>query len=251
MSFDFSSWIRGGAKRALTALAILAVLSLATPSAFASVSLSYKANGGAATALTSGVSTGNVVLGNFTYSLTATSFDSTSLDKLTSTTITLNNNSTTTDTLDLLVTGIGYNLGGTAHAGEAMIANFSVSGTGGPTDTTKDTTTAASWADTTNAAFGTNTPLGSLAGAPTVSGPLTSSYTFASGGIGPNVAFLLTGTTYSLTQNLHITLGGGDQANLTIITSATPAVPEPSSMAIAGLGALGLIGYGIRRRRGA
>jgi len=38
-------------------------------------------------------------------------------------------------------------------------------------------------------------------------------------------------------------------------TSSNPAfgpaaVPEPSSMAIAGLGALGLIGYGIRRRRG-
>jgi hypothetical protein len=32
---------------------------------------------------------------------------------------------------------------------------------------------------------------------------------------------------------------------------APTAVPEPSSMAIAGLGALGLIGYGIRRRRGA
>jgi len=31
-------------------------------------------------------------------------------------------------------------------------------------------------------------------------------------------------------------------------TSATP-VPEPSTMAIAGLGALGLIGYGIRRRK--
>jgi len=39
-------------------------------------------------------------------------------------------------------------------------------------------------------------------------------------------------------------------------TSSNPAfqptaVPEPSSMAIAGLGTLGLIGYGIRRRRGA
>jgi hypothetical protein len=29
------------------------------------------------------------------------------------------------------------------------------------------------------------------------------------------------------------------------------AIPEPSSMAIAGLGALGLIGYGLRRRKGA
>jgi len=35
------------------------------------------------------------------------------------------------------------------------------------------------------------------------------------------------------------------------IASFSPVVPEPSSMAIAGLGALGLIGYGIRRRRGA
>jgi hypothetical protein len=34
-------------------------------------------------------------------------------------------------------------------------------------------------------------------------------------------------------------------------TSATIVAPEPSTMAIAGLGALGLIGYGIRRRRGA
>jgi len=34
-------------------------------------------------------------------------------------------------------------------------------------------------------------------------------------------------------------------------TQAASITPEPSSMAIAGLGALGLIGYGIRRRRGA
>lgn len=34
-------------------------------------------------------------------------------------------------------------------------------------------------------------------------------------------------------------------------TASATAVPEPSSMAIAGLGALGLIGYGIRRRKSA
>ncbi len=32
-------------------------------------------------------------------------------------------------------------------------------------------------------------------------------------------------------------------------TSTNPVVPEPSTMAIAGLGALGMIGYGLRRRK--
>lgn len=36
-----------------------------------------------------------------------------------------------------------------------------------------------------------------------------------------------------------------------IDSGLTPAVPEPSTFAIAGLGALGLIGYGLRRRKGA
>jgi len=44
-------------------------------------------------------------------------------------------------------------------------------------------------------------------------------------------------------------LDGGASASVTGFSPA--AVPEPSTMAIAGLGALGLIGYGIRRRRGA
>ena len=32
-------------------------------------------------------------------------------------------------------------------------------------------------------------------------------------------------------------------------TSSVTAVPEPSTMAIAGIGALGMIGYGLRRRK--
>jgi len=52
---------------------------------------------------------------------------------------------------------------------------------------------------------------------------------------------------YSMTEDFHIVLGKGES----ITFSATTAVPnpEPSSMAIAGIGALGLIGYGLRRRK--
>jgi hypothetical protein len=50
---------------------------------------------------------------------------------------------------------------------------------------------------------------------------------------------------------------GGDNSNMSIVSGAqvnappASAVPEPSTMAIAGLGALGFIGYGLRRRKSA
>jgi len=56
--------------------------------------------------------------------------------------------------------------------------------------------------------------------------------------------------TYSLTELLAVTLASGAEINFSSSTAVTPtAVPEPSSMAIAGLGALGMIGYGLRRRK--
>jgi PEP-CTERM motif len=56
---------------------------------------------------------------------------------------------------------------------------------------------------------------------------------------------------YSLTEVLTITFNGTGTVQLSSDSSAqftANAVPEPSSMAIAGLGALGMIGYGLRRR---
>jgi len=55
---------------------------------------------------------------------------------------------------------------------------------------------------------------------------------------------------YSITEFFDLHLSTGSVFNFSSSTTLT-SVPEPSSMAIAGLGALGLIGYGIRRRRGA
>lgn len=58
------------------------------------------------------------------------------------------------------------------------------------------------------------------------------------------------GSPYSITEQMFITLGGKSIVNFSTNTALVP-VPEPSTMALAGLGALGLIGYGIRRRKGA
>jgi hypothetical protein len=54
---------------------------------------------------------------------------------------------------------------------------------------------------------------------------------------------------YSITELLILTLGAnGGEINFSSNTTLTPT-PEPSTMAIAGLGALGMIGYGLRHRK--
>jgi PEP-CTERM motif len=53
---------------------------------------------------------------------------------------------------------------------------------------------------------------------------------------------------YSITEYFKITLN--DHASMTLSSSTSVVTaPEPSSMAIAGIGALGMIGYGLRRRK--
>lgn len=56
------------------------------------------------------------------------------------------------------------------------------------------------------------------------------------------------GSPYSLIETFKLTLGSGGQFNSSSTTELT-SLPEPSTMALAGLGALGLIGYGVRRRK--
>ena len=57
---------------------------------------------------------------------------------------------------------------------------------------------------------------------------------------------------YLLDLVLTFTFSGATQIEISSDATTTftgTAVPEPSSMAIAGLGLLGMIGYGLRRRR--
>jgi hypothetical protein len=175
------------ARPVLAAATILSLLAVAVPSASAGVTLSIKAAdvGTAGTfgpvTVTSGVST-TFVLGNFgtvddPVTVTASRIDSPSGSNLTATEISLENKSSGTDTLKLFVTGVGYSLGGTAFAGETLVSNFSIGGSGGPASTVTDTSTAKAWIDTTNALFGTNTPLGSLTVVPLHTTNLTTNYT--------------------------------------------------------------------------
>jgi len=84
----------------------------------------------------------------------------------------------------------------------------------------------------------------------TTASPQTLNITAVASGLenATSFAYTTSGTPYSMTELYQITLGGNSSITLSGSTSVVP-VPEPSTMAIAGLGALGMIGYGLRRRK--
>jgi hypothetical protein len=159
--------------------------------------------------------------------------------------ITIRNTSSGTLTLDVQATAIGVTL----PTGTSLILGCSTSASAANRNPAVDTTSVTSYADSSNTAFGHMVPTGTLSGSPPVGPGSTIDYIFQDGGNCPPVSFTRSGA-YSVSQDIRITLAAGSDINLNYTTAVT-AVPEPSTMAIAGLGALGLIGYGIRRRRGA
>jgi MYXO-CTERM domain-containing protein len=56
---------------------------------------------------------------------------------------------------------------------------------------------------------------------------------------------------YSITEYFKLTLAKGSQVGFQSSTNLSAPAPEPSGLVLAGMGALGLIGYALRRRRAA
>jgi hypothetical protein len=264
MKSDVTSRIASAVKRSLATLAIITGLCAATPSAFAQIDLSWSAEDINTSQTTSGgpiagnLSTGTKGVGNFAFSVTSNTsdptgtgllgngtFPSSNTSELSTTTFTIT--SSVTDTLEIKVTGVNFTVGA---GGPADTANYSVSGSSSNSQK-GDKTTGYAYVDGTNTAFGTGTqiPPGSgLTGTPNPPSQMQSKpYLFTNGGESGEATFV-NSSKFSITQVLDVYLIAGDSVTLTINTTVVP-VPEPSTMAIAGLGALGMIGFGLRRRK--
>jgi len=65
-----------------------------------------------------------------------------------------------------------------------------------------------------------------------------------------SIDILTLNTAFSMTEYFKVTLGAGGKISFNTTSSLT-LMPEPSSLAVAGLGAICLVGYGFRRRKSA
>jgi hypothetical protein len=105
--------------------------------------------------------------------------------------------------------------------------------------------TARAFKDPTNTEFGMS---GTVVTLGPFTNPTTKTQPFAAAGSAPHGALSFP---YSMTQAVIITFPPSS-STLTVSFDFhihNAAAPEPSSMALAGLGALGLIAYGLRRRK--
>ncbi len=101
-----------------------------------------------------------------------------------------------------------------------------------------------------NAAFGTTDATNIYSqGTLTASGGGTA--TGATGTLAYSGNPFTAGSSYSMTLIGTVTVSPNATSTDKISVDYTTVVPEPSTMAIAGLGALGMIGYGLRRGKGA
>jgi hypothetical protein len=160
-------------------------------------------------------------------------------------TVNVNNNSSGTATITLLVTGSGFSFGGGTIPATGS-SNYSVSGTGGApfngaTDNASFTGTVGS------TTLNPHPSTGSIAG----SGNFTSNYVFSTAS-SPLQNVTLGGVAFAIGESITVTLGAHNTAQFTETIGVFPnavVVPEPSTLALAGLGTLGFVAYGLRRRK--
>jgi hypothetical protein len=233
------------------------MFSLAASSAFAAptniqLQVTDLTNGGTSGVVsgTDSIAFGSTEVGKFQVSVDSTRDDgvgSPGVATLHTTTIDIDNHGTVTSTIDIKVTGLHYTVGDTG----GLTLTCSISGTSS-VGLAGQVATGQTWIDTTDTPFGmpASGTGGVLTGHLHATAPPASTYDFNGSPPGscPPVSVLGVGL-YSITQEIQITLAPGKQGSITFDSVVT--TPEPSSMALAGIGALCMIGYGIRRRRGA
>jgi hypothetical protein len=232
-------------RRSTVPAALAIALGLLGSSARADVTLQAGLNGGALTteATVSGspttpggvLATASFTIGSYTVTLNSgLETQTSSLSELLSSTLRITNSGTSSGTLNLVITGTGF----TAPVTPPPVAvSSALGGSAGPISGTSDTLSfvtkvAGSSLGTGNAALAATAGTENYTAQPTVNTTLGSL-------VGP----------FSVEHDVNISLtGNGDIVQFTATTDLRP-VPEPSTMALVGLGALGFIGYSLRRRK--
>jgi MYXO-CTERM domain-containing protein len=211
--------------------AMVAILAMMTTPARADLELILSETGFATvyfSATTAGgtgslTATSPLVYGDFTITGLAASQLNASFSNLQSTNLSVTNNTGSAHSLTIQTYGNNYTL---THQGWINNANTAIDPpfTGSPA--------------------GLVVPKGTTAGAqpPTFSG-----ISFDNGTV--NVLFNRTGTNYSLTSQASVNVGGAAGIHFTETLQVSAATPEPPSWALAALGFVGLVGYGLRRRK--
>ena len=166
---------------------------------------------------------------------------------LSTTTIDIRNKTAGTQTLKIIVSSKDFTTG---FKGTDLMLTCTIQGSSSNANKNQ-LASGQTWIDSSNSLF--NEPSDGTAGVliGKAAGNGNTIYSFDKGGICDPVTVTSDGK-FSITQVIFITLAAGKQAQITLSSSVEGvATPEPSTMAIAGLGVLGMIGYGLRRRRGA
>jgi hypothetical protein len=178
-------------------------------------------------------------IGGFAISMLATGSNSPgspTIAELTGTTLSITNNNAATTTLYIT-------LGATGFTGPTTPPSITVHSHVGGTVVIPDPANALTYNSYINSDNSQNGTSGMTPGAQT---PGITSGSFSND---KNLTITSLTGTYSLTERFAITLSAGSQINFSSSTSlVASAIPEPSSLTLAGLGVLGMIGYGLRRR---
>ena len=230
----------------LAAMAVIAAL--APPAtAQAGVTLNYSAattDGGSYTsgAFTTFISDTQTV-GGITLGLQSFSTQTASLGTLSTTTFTLSNLTSGTDSITIKIAAQGYTLPTSTSLLTSAASGSSAIYTSGSTASLQ------SYAAAGNAGLGTifsGTTTGAHGGTITGAGNVATAYVFTPSSA--STGFVSSGG-YSIGQMLTISLGAGDTATLTLNSNVQAAVvPEPATVAMA-LTALPLLGFGAWARR--